>query len=107
MTKRKIIREQVDDVSTWEFEGKLSSVLGHVQEMIKKHGPDAYLSYNRNYYYDYDNNPTPRYEMYVDREETDAEVKQRLLHEAAYTRQREEADRAEFERLSKKFGEQK
>jgi hypothetical protein len=107
MTKRKFIREQVDDVSTWEFEGTLSSVLKRVQELIDKHGPGAYLNYNRHFYYDYDNNPTPRYEMYIDREETDAEVKQRLMVEANYARQREEADKAEFERLSKKFGEQK
>lgn len=58
MTNRKIIRERVDDISTWEFEGKLSAVLEHVQDLIAKHGPDAYVSYNQHFYYEYDNNPT-------------------------------------------------
>ena len=104
MTKRKFIRDRVDDISTWEFEGKLSTVLEHVQDLIAKHGPDAYVSYNQHFYYDYDSNPTPRYELYIDREENDAEVKQRLMEEAEWIRKREEAEKAEFERLSKKFG---
>lgn len=104
MTKRKIINERVEEVSTWQFEGSLSSVLERVQEMIKEHGPDATLDYNRHFYYDYDNEPTPRYELYKKREENDAELKQRLFEEAEHTRKREEADKAEFERLSKKFG---
>ena len=104
MTKRLKIKERVDDVSTWEFEGTLATVLERVQAMIQEHGPDARLDYNRNFYYDYDNDPTPRYELYVVREENDAEVKQRLMQEAEYTRKREEAEKAEFERLSKKFG---
>ena len=104
MNKRKIIRDRVDDISTWEFEGKLSAVLEHVQDLIAKHGPDAYVSYNQHFYYEYDNNPTPRYELYIDREENDAEVKQRLFEEAEHIRKREEREREEFERLSAKFG---
>lgn len=104
MNQRRKINDMVDDVSTWEFEGTLATVLERVQAMIQEHGPDARLDYNRNFYYDYDNDPTPRYELYVVREENDAEVKQRLMQEAEYTRKREEAEKAEFERLSKKFG---
>jgi len=107
MTQRKKINDMVDDVSTWEFEGTLATVLERVQAMIQEHGPDAYLAYNRNFYYEYDNEPTPRYELYVDREENDAEVKQRLFEQAEQTRNREAAEKAEFERLSKKFGESK
>ena len=104
MNQRRKINDMVDDVSTWEFEGTLATVLERVQAMIQEHGPDARLDYNRNFYYDYDNEPTPRYELYVVREENDAEVKQRLMQEAEYTRKREEDEKAEFERLSKKFG---
>lgn len=104
MTKRKNIRERADDIATWEFEGPLSLVLERVQELIKQHGPSAHVTYNRHFYYDYDNEPTPRYELYIDREETDAEVKQRLMEEAEWARKREADEKAEFERLAKKFG---
>jgi hypothetical protein len=107
MTQRRKITEMVDDVSTWEFEGTLSTVLERVQAMIQEHGPDARLDYNRHFYYDYDNEPTPRFELYVVREENDAELKQRLFEQAEQTRNREAAELAEFERLSKKFGESK
>ena len=107
MTTRRKINEMVDDVSTWEFEGTLATVLERVQAMIQEHGPDARLDYNRNFYYDYDNEPSPRFELYVEREENDAEVKERLFFQAEQIRQREEAEKAEFERLSKKFGVEK
>ena len=104
MTTRRKINEMVDDVSTWEFEGTLATVLERVQAMIQEHGPDARLDYNRNFYYDYDNDPTPRFELYVEREENDEEFNKRLAEQAEYDRQREAAEKAEFERLSKKFG---
>lgn len=104
MTKRITIRKQVDDISTWEFEGKLSSILEQIQSLIEKHGSDAQLNYNANFYYEYDPNPSPRFELYVEREENDAELKQRLFDQAEHIRRREEAEKAEFERLSKKFG---
>ena len=104
MTKRLKIKERVDDISTWEFEGTLATVLERVQSLIDRHGHDARVNYNPHFYYDYDNEPSPRYELYVEREENDAEVKQRLFEQAEYTRKREEAEKAEFERLSKKFG---
>jgi hypothetical protein len=104
MNERRKINDMVDDVSTWEFEGPLATVLERVQAMIQEHGPDARLDYNRNFYYDYDNDPTPRYELYVVREENDEEFDRRLAEQAEYDHKREEAEKAEFERLSKKFG---
>lgn len=104
MTKRIKISKRVDEISTWEFEGPLSLILERVQELIKQHGPDARLDYNSRFYYEYDNEPSPRFELYVEREENDAEVKQRLFEQAEHIRKREEAEKAEFERLSKKFG---
>ncbi len=107
MNKRRKINDRVDNLSTWEFEGTLSTVVERLQTLIKQHGPNARLDYNEHFYYDYDPNPSPRFELFVEREENDAELKQRLMQEAEYTRKREEAEKAEFERLSKKFGEQK
>lgn len=104
MTKRIKISKRVEEISAWNFDGPLSSILAKVQELIKQYGPDARLDYNPHFYYDYDNEPSPRFELYVEREETDAQLKQRLFEQAEHIRKREEAEKAEFERLSKKFG---
>jgi hypothetical protein len=104
MTKRKMITLKVDYMSTYEFEGPLQKTLERIQELITEHGPEARLDYNAHFYYDYDNEPSPRYEVIITREETDAEAKQRLMQEAEDTRKRNEHERKEFERLAKKYG---
>lgn len=104
MTKRLRISKQVGYLSTYELEGNLSLIVERIQKLIKEHGPDARLMLNEHFYYDYDNEPTPRFELYVDREENDAEVMQRLFEQAEYIHKKEEAEKAEFERLAKKFG---
>lgn len=105
MTNRKIITEQVDDLSMWEMEGTLQDVLARIEGLIAKHGPEARLDYNAHFYYPYESVPSPRYELTIKREETDAEAKQRLMQEAEHNRKREENEKAEFERLAKKYGE--
>ena len=107
MSERKIINEMVDDVSMWEFEGTLQDVLLRVEELYSKHGPDARLDYNAHFHYDYEANPSPRYELYVKREENDKEFMDRRSEEQRYAAQNEARDKAEFERLSAKFGAQK
>lgn len=104
MSKRIKIRKQVEEISIWEFEGNLSTILERVQDLIKKYGPEARVDYNKNFYYEYDNEPSPRFELYVEREETDAELKLRVLQTAEHIRRHEEAEKAEFERLQAKFG---
>jgi hypothetical protein len=104
MTKRKILNLKVDHVSNYEFEGTLANIQERVQDLINEHGPEARLEYNPRFYYDYDNEPSPRYEVVISREETDAEAKQRLMKEAEEIRKRNEHERKEFERLAKKYG---
>ena len=104
MTDFKIVTKLADTLSTSDFEGTLQDVLLRIEELYSKHGPDARLDYNRYFFYEYDHEPTPRYELYIKREETEAEAKQRLMQDAEQTRQREEREKAEFERLQKKFG---
>lgn len=106
-TPRLKIRKRVDVMATYDFEGTLSRIRDRLEDLINQHGPDASLNYDPHFYYDYDHEPTPRYEVYVERDETDDEVKVRLLQNAEHIRKREEAEKAEFERLSKKFGGQK
>ena len=107
MNERKIISAMEDTVSMWEMEGTLADVKQRIQALIDKHGPDAKLDYNAHFYYDYDNEPSPRFELYVKREENDKEFMDRRSQEQHWEQEREARDKAEFERLSKKFGESK
>lgn len=104
MTKPKIITLQVGYVSTYEFEGKLGDIKNRVQELIEEHGDKARLDYNARFYYEYDNEPSPRYEIIIEREETEAEAKARAKQTRADNAAREAREKAEFERLSKKYG---
>jgi beta-phosphoglucomutase-like phosphatase (HAD superfamily) len=104
MSDRKIVTEQVDDVSLWEFDGTLTNAMRVIQDLIAKHGPEARLYYNAHFYYPYESSPSPRYEITIKREENDAELNKRLVEEAEQTRQREKRELEEFKRLSEKFG---
>jgi hypothetical protein len=100
----KTITENVGYVSPFDFDGTLAKVVEHLQIIISKHGPDARLDYDSNYYYDYDTTPSPRYHIRKDRQETDAEYENRIAQSKAENALREEREKAEFERLSKKWG---
>lgn len=104
MAKPRLITLKVDTVSTYDFEGTLQSTLERIQELIAEHGPEARLDYNKYFYYEYDNEPTPQYEVIIQREETKEEEKARMAKEREIKSSQEARDKAEFERLSKKFG---
>jgi hypothetical protein len=104
---KKIITVMVNDVSTWELEGKLSDVSALIQEWIKKYGADARLNWDPDYWPQYNDSPSPRYEIKIDREETDAEYEKRIEAENFSKNLHEAREREEFERLQKKFGAKK
>jgi hypothetical protein len=104
MSKREIITVKAHTFSPSTFEGTLESVLKEVKDLIKEYGKDARLDYNKYFHYEYDNEASPRYEVLVCREETDEEYNTRVAVEKGLDLDRETRERAEFERLSKKFG---
>ena len=59
------------------------------------------------YFLEWDQNEYSRLIVSYKRPETDLELTQRVESERSYTEQAEVRDRAEYERLSKKFGKQR
>jgi hypothetical protein len=101
--KRKIW-ETVDEFSAGYLGGSLESAVEYLQELQAKYGPTVDLFYNKDYYYSYDNSPTPMYIVKITREETDEEYDKRMAEERARETAAAEQERKEFERLKVKFG---
>lgn len=104
MSKRITITETVGDVSPYDIDGSLEQLEKHVQYLITKHGKDARLDWDSNYYYPYESNPSPRFHIRVSREENDKEYSDRVARNKAENAAREVREKAEFERLAKKYG---
>jgi hypothetical protein len=99
-----VITETVGDVTPYDIDGSLEQLEKQVQELIAKHGKDARLSWDSNFYYPYESNPSPRFHIRVDREESDKEYTDRVARSKADNAAREIREKAEFERLAKKYG---
>lgn len=99
-----IITETVEDIRPYEFDNTLSGLKTKIEELIALYGPDASLNWDGNHYEPYDENPSPRFEIQINREETDAECDLRLQKMENYNKIQEERERKEFERLQAKFG---
>ena len=108
MTKKiqpkKIITEMVTDVSPSEMEGTLQQVLAQVQQWVTNHGPDARLNWDGDHWPRYSDSPSPRYEININREETDAEYQKRIADETLKETLQDSRDRKEYARLQGKFG---
>jgi len=104
MGKRKIITVTAHTLSPYDFEGTLEDVLKEVKVLIDEYGSQARLDYNRYYQEQYSSEASPQYDVLVSREETEEEYQSRVAVEKALGDDREARERAEFERLSKKFG---
>lgn len=105
---KKLIKSvQVDTHDPYEFEGTLKNVQQFIEGLIAQHGPDAELDWNPDHWEHYDNETIPRlrFEVTVQRDETDEEFNKRVSAETAQKEAQDARDKAEFERLKQKFGE--
>jgi hypothetical protein len=102
--KKHLVQENICDISPYDLEYSLKDLKKKVDEWIAKHGEDAYLNWDRYRHYDYDPEPSPTFYLRREREETNEELAQRLGKEKMIMEQHLARDRAEFERLQKKFG---
>lgn len=102
--KKEMIQVTHEQINTYYLEGKLSTVRDTIDEWIAQYGPDAVLDFERDFYYSYDQNPTPMFFMRGHREETDEEFNKRVKEATDRKRQIEEMERAQFLELSKKYG---
>jgi hypothetical protein len=93
----------LEDVSPYDLECSLSDLGNKIQDWINKYGPDARLDWDAYFQYGHDSNPSPRFNIKIDREETEDEYDERLQKESVQQSAREAQERAEFERLRTKF----
>jgi hypothetical protein len=101
--KRRVVIDQLDEISPYEFEMPLGDLLKKVKDYLDTHGPEAYIEWDSYYHAPYDHDPSPRYFVRRNREEDDQEYEKRIKEERVREALTEERDRAEFERLQKKF----
>lgn len=100
--KRKIIHDKIKQFEIYSFTGPVSKVIEFLQTLE----PTDVLGERIRWGSD-DESMTTYFELYRAREETDAELERRVKQEKATKRlqreQRAQHERAEYERLKKKF----
>jgi hypothetical protein len=101
--KKKVTRE-LYQFSAYNFEGTIPEVIERLKAELKQYGPTARFDWRPNFYYDYDNNPSPTFVIVREELETDAEYESRMKKEAELAAKTAERERKEFERLKAKFG---
>jgi hypothetical protein len=112
MAKRKMKRERMV-YSLYDFDGTLKDVRKFIDGLIEEYGEGATLSPDTEWDYDGDRSI---FELYYEREETDAEMNKRLeaarkqrerrkVQKAKEAVEREARERKELARLKEKYGE--
>lgn len=101
--KKRTVREHLGDVSPYELEMTLADLRGRINDWIDLYGPTARLDWDAHFQHEYDPNPSPRFNIVRDREETDEEYDRRVAKEKVDRQALEARELAELERLQKKF----
>ena len=102
--QRKIQKtDTLTDVSPYELEGTLKALKEQIEGWIANYGEDAYLNWDPDYWPQYQDSPSPQYDIKRDREETDDECEKRIKDEQLKKDLQEAREKKEFERLQKKF----
>ena len=96
--KKQIHKKIEEYVDRYDFEGTVDSVIEKLQKWKEKYGPDTRIDWDT----DYEGSDVVN--VYIDREETDAEYVDRITRENIQRMQQEAREKAEYERLKKKFG---
>jgi hypothetical protein len=104
MAKKRIVTVSASEVSPYELEGTLAEIRNQVNDWIDKYGPVAKLTWDPDHWPQYNDSPSPQYDIMVTREETDDEYNKRIVEEDIQRSTQDARDRKEFERLAKKFG---
>ena len=102
---KRIITENKDYISPYDFATSLGDLHAQIGALIQEHGYNARLDWEPDFHYNYEHNPSPRFNIQIQREETDKEYEIRLAGEQAAKEVRESREREEYARLKSKFGE--
>jgi len=101
--KKKMINEQVETISPYDLTGSLESLRDRFNELIQKHGADAFIDWNPDNHERYESSPSPQYEIKRLRQETEAEQMKRIAREGEFKNSQEIRELAELERLKQKY----
>lgn len=101
--KKKIVRDMLQDVSPYDIDCTLEDLQTKVNRWVTEYGRDARLEWDPHHYESYNPDPSPRFRIMADREETDEEYKVRIETERVQKAIIEARELAELERLQKKF----
>jgi hypothetical protein len=94
---RQTINTYADDI-TYSIEGNVESAIQALQQILKTYGSTAQIVMQQHEYCD-----SYKLSLYVDRLETDKEMKTRIAKEEQWEALRLARDQAEYKRLKKKF----
>lgn len=100
---KKLVKVDIDNLSPSDLDGSLNDLRNQIEGLINKHGKDAKIYYDKYHHYQYDHEPSPRFDISIQREETDDEYNKRIEYESARKKAQEARDLAEYNRLKDKF----
>lgn len=95
--------DHLDVISPYSFEGDLLSVIKTLNDFVARYGEKAYIDWDPYNHYRYDHDPSPIYNIYRKRDETDEEMNKRLDEEKVRKEFKLEEERKQYEALKEKF----
>jgi hypothetical protein len=104
MANKQIVTVTVSEISPYDFEGTLADMRDKIQGWIDQYGPEVRVNWNPDNWPQYNDSPSPQFEILETRKETDAEWQKRIDVEEKLTKSKAERDLAEYNRLKKLFG---
>lgn len=100
---KRIVKTVVAEISPYNFDNDLKSVRDYIDTLIAEHGENAILNFDASYHAPYDPDPSPQFELYIHREETDDEHAMRQNSEAQAAEYELQRQKQEYEKLKKIF----
>jgi len=97
------VTDNLGTIECYDLEVPFKDLLHWVKEMIQKYGGNAKLVYDKDRYFDYDENSSPCFRITRTRFETDEEVEQRLQKRREYQEKEDFKAYQEFKRLKARF----
>jgi hypothetical protein len=102
--KYKTISEEVETISPYDFEGSLGNLYAQIGQWVQEYGHDATIAWDPHFHYSFEESPSPRFKIKINRPETDAEIEARIAQEKDHRDAQKARDLAELDRLQKLYG---
>ena len=99
---KQMVTETLDRLSLYDFEGSVTHTVSMLRDILRKYEGDIFLSLET--VYDYGPSEYQEFLIKRRREETDDEQSKRLNVEKEQDAARERLEKAQYEKLKKKYG---